>query len=110
MRGMHFNGANPELREAVHFRTRIGHRPRKHSSERDESIRSRAAVLRAPVIYFRRESDNLWCDVIDQPRAFHSESVQKGEKCSWIGRISLHIREVLATVLDQIQGDRKSVV
>src|SRR6267143_5575124 len=67
MRGMHFNGANPELREAVHFRTRIGHRPRKHSSERDEAIRSRAAVLCAPVIYFRRESDNLWCDVIDQP-------------------------------------------
>src|SRR2546425_11102953 len=101
MRGMHFNGANPELSEAIHFRTRIGHRPRKHSSERDEAIRSRAAVLCAPVIYFRRESNDFWRDVIDQPRAFHPECVQKGEKCLWIGRISLHIRVILAPMLDQ---------
>src|SRR5712692_1246606 len=100
---MHFDGANPELCEAVHFRTRIGNRSRENSAERDETIRRCTAILRAPVIHFRRESDDFWRDVVDEPRALHSEAVQKGEKCFWIGGISFHFGEVLAPMLDQFQ-------
>src|SRR5260370_20126111 len=96
MRGMYFDSTNPELCEAVYFRAWIANRSRQHSAERDETIRGCAAILCAPVIHFRREPDDLWSDVIDQPRALHSESVQKGEKRLRIGRIFFHVSKVVA--------------
>src|SRR5260370_4446987 len=106
MRGVQFDGANPEFCEAIHFRAWIGNRPWKHSAERNETIRSCAAILCAPIIYFRRESDNLWRDVVDQPGALHSESVQKCEEGFWIGTIAFNIGVVLAAALHQFMSRR----
>src|SRR5712664_1594304 len=59
VRGMHLNGANPEFCKTVYFRTRIWNRPWEHAAESDEAIRRRAAILRTPVIHFRRKTNNL---------------------------------------------------
>jgi len=106
MRGMHFDGANPKLCEAIHFRTRIGHRPRKDSAERDKAIRGHAAIFCAPVIYFRREPDNLWRDVVDQPRALYPKTIEQPEKFFRIGAITLNIGVIPAAALHQFMGGR----
>ena len=77
MRRVHLDGANAEFGKAVHFRAGIGHGSRKNASERNEPVRRHAAVLCAPVIHFGCEADNLRRDVVDQSRAFDSQSVEK---------------------------------
>src|SRR6266550_9042521 len=103
---MHLNRANSKFGETVHFRARIWNRSWQHSTKRDQTIGSSAAVFRAPIVHFRREPDNLWRNIVDQSRALPSESVQKSEKCFWIGAIAFNIGVVLAAVFHQLMGGR----
>ena len=104
MRGMHLDGSNSKFCKTIHFRARIRNRSWQHSAKRDKTIRRCAAILCTPVIHFRSETDNLWRDIVDQPGALYSQSVQKSEECFWIGAIAFNIGVVLAALFHQLVG------
>src|SRR3989442_4475473 len=96
-------GTVPEPCDAVHLRTWIRNRPGKYAAERDQAVRRCFAVLCAPIIYFGRESDYLWRDVIDQPRSLNAETVHERKQSFWIGRIALHFSVVLWPAFHRIE-------
>ena len=104
MRGMNLDRPNSKSCKTIHFRACIRNRSWQHSAERDETIGRCAAILGAPVIHFRSEPDNLWRDIVDQPGALYSQSVQKSEECFWIGAIAFNIGVVLAALFHQLVG------
>src|SRR2546429_2238526 len=110
VRRVHLDGANSELGKTVDFGPGIPNRSGENSAERDEAVRRRAAVLRAPVVHLGREADNSRSDVVDEPGAFHTKRVQKCEEGFGIGAIALDVRVVPAPLLHQLHrgGDRKS--
>ena len=106
MRRMHLDRSNPKLREAVHFRARIWNCSRQHSPECNETIWRRATIFRAPIVHLRSESNNLRRDIVDQPRALHSQSIQKCEKGIRIGAIPFNVGVVPAAMFHQLVGGR----
>src|SRR2546429_90608 len=102
VRRVHLDGANSELGKTVDFGPGIPNRSGENSAERDEAVRRRAAVLRAPVVHLGREADNSRSDVVDEPGAFHTKRVQKCEEGFGIGAIALDVRVVPAPLLHQL--------
>src|SRR6266852_2340843 len=100
---MHFDGANPELCDAVHFGAGVGNGPRKNTAKGDEPIGRGFAIIRTPIVDLGSESYNLWRDVVDEAGAFDAESVEQAEECFGIGGVALHIRIVFAAAFDQFE-------
>src|ERR1700730_7774138 len=103
---MHLYGTDPELGDAIDFGAGIGNRPGKNPAKGDQAVWCRFTIARTPIVNLRGKADDLWSNVVDQPRALNPEAVEQPEKCFRIGGIALDIGVVLAPALDQFERRR----
>jgi hypothetical protein len=66
----------------------------------------RFAVVRAPIVHFGRESDDLRGNVVDEAGALDAEAVEQAEKLFRVSAIALDVGIVLAPALHQIKRRR----
>src|SRR6266850_2505370 len=100
---MQLDGANTEFGHPVHFGAGVGNGSGQHSTECDQAVRRRFAILRDPIVRFGSKPDNFRGNVIDEAGALDAKTVEQAEKFFRVCTIPFDIGVVLASVLHQFE-------